>query len=589
MAIRHKEVEVVTVGAGWTATMLAAKLCPEGHDVVSIEQGPQRFAYPEFAHNHDSLRYSSRYAMMVDLDRETWTWRPDPRSPALPMRQYGSFHPGRGLGGAAIHWSAQLWRFLPSDFRYRSHHVERYGAHRLPNGNRVRDWPVSYDELEPYYDAFDYDIGSSGRAGNLRGRQIPGGNVFEGPRSREYPNPPLEVTPYADLFGSACEGLGLHPFVQPAGILSRAWKDPYGRERSGCLYCGFCTRFGCEVDAKASPVTTHLPVAMDTGRYEVRTDCKALRIELDGSGRATGVTYVDAHGREHFQPAGTVVLSAFTLENVRMLLLSRGRGHPGGIGNDRGLVGTNYTYQLFYSPVTGVFPGRRFNMYMGNTSTIQVIYDFNADVFDHSRLDFIGGSQIFSQPCEREPITSVTDLTTKEGKSWGRDWKEELRRNWDSFATLNIQGESLPYEDQFLDLDPNYRDRWGRPLLRIAFDWHENDRRMYRFVAKRCKEIMDRMGPSRYVAHMKELPPYEIEQYKSTHPTGGAITGTDPGNSVTNKYGQVWDTPNVFVTGAALFPQNAGANPTGTVAAMTYLAAEAMVDRYFDSPGELLA
>jgi gluconate 2-dehydrogenase alpha chain len=178
MATQHPKVDIVTIGAGWTATMLAARLCPHGTEMVSLEQGSSRWAYPDFAHDHDSLRYSVRYAMMVDLARETWTWRPNPRAPALPMRQYGSFNPGEGLGGSAIHWSGQLWRYLETDFRYRSHVTERYGASKVPQGCTAQDWGITYDDLEGYYDEFEYDIGASGQAGNVRGKIIPGGNPF---------------------------------------------------------------------------------------------------------------------------------------------------------------------------------------------------------------------------------------------------------------------------------------------------------------------------------------------------------------------------------------------------------------------------
>lgn len=588
MATTHKKVDVVTVGAGMTASIAAAKLCAAGHDVVSLEQGPSQWAYPDFSHDHDSLRFSVRYAMMVDLHRETWTWRPSASSPALPMRQYGSFNPGKGLGGALVHWSGQLWRFLPTDFRYRSHVVERYGASKLPDGSTVQDWGITYDELEPYYDALEYDIGASGQTGNLRGKILPDGNPFEGPRSRPYPHPALGVTTYGEMFAKASEDLGLHPFTQPAGILSEAFVDPYGNYRSGCLYCGFCTRFGCEVDAKTSPQTTWLPPAFATGRYSVRSESKVTKVEVDDKGRATGVTYLDSQGGEHFQPAELVLVSAFTLENNRLLLLSRSKAHPNGIGNDRGRVGRNYTYQMYPAPIVGVFEGTKLQMYMGNTCTIKIVYDFNADNFDHSDLDFIGGSQLYSEPCEREPVNSVKGLTTADGKYWGAAWKDEIRKNWDSYAAIVTEGESIAYEDNFLDLDPNYTDRFGNPLLRLTFDWHDNERNMWRFVAARAKEIMERMKPSRIVKFTPELPPYNIHDYQSTHPTGGCIMGTDPGHSVTNTYGQVWDTPNVFVTGAALFPQNAGANPSGTVGAVTYRAMEAVRDRYFKSPGELL-
>lgn len=286
----QKKVHVVTIGAGWTATILAWKLGEAGYDVVSLEQGPSRWTDPDFLHNHDPLRYHARHAMMVNLAQETWTWRPNPRLPSLPMRQYGSFNPGQGLGGAAIHWTAQLWRFLPSDFRYRSHHIERYGLNRLPAGNTIQDWPVTYDELESYYDEFEYDIGASGKAGNLQGTQIPGGNIFEGPRRREYPLPPMPVNVPSEMFGNAAIELGYHPFPHPAGIASQAYRDRFGNYRAGCLLCGFCTRYGCEVDAKASPQTTHLPAALRTGHYQVRVNSKVLRINLGADGLATGVT-----------------------------------------------------------------------------------------------------------------------------------------------------------------------------------------------------------------------------------------------------------------------------------------------------------
>jgi len=588
MAVQ-KKVDVVTVGAGWTAAIFAQILTEGGYNVVSIEQGPMRWAHPDFKHNHDPLRYHVRHAMMVNLGRETWSWRPNPKAPTLPMRQYGSFNPGQGVGGAAIHWSGMNWRFLESDFNYRTHYTERYGADKLPAGNRIRDWPVTYEEMEPYYDRFEYDIGVSGQTGNLKGVILEGGNPFEAPRSRPYPLPPLEVTIPSVIYADACRELGYHPFPQPAGILSQAYQDRWGNVRSGCLYCGFCTRYGCEVDAKSMPVNTHIPPALRTGRYEIRANSKVIRVNLGANGRATGVTYIDEQGQEQEQPADVVLLSGFTFTNVRMLLLSRSDDHPNGIGNDQGLVGKNYTYQHWHGVSTGLFEGRRFNLYMGNTSTQNVIFDFQADVFDHSDLDFVGGGMLFSTLGERDPLTSVGDLpvTDEGGKNWGQQWKDYLRRNWDSVATIVFQGESLPYEDQFLDLDPVYKAADGQPLLRLTFDWHQNDYNMYRFIAQKADEIMKQMGPTR-LKTTKELDPYNIHKYQSTHPTGGAMMGTDPGNSVTNKYGQVWDTPNVFVTGAALYPQNPGVNPTGTLAPLAYMAAEAIRDRFFRDPDRIL-
>ncbi len=589
MAVQ-KKVNFVTIGAGWTAAIYAQVLTEAGFTVVSLEQGPERWANPDFQHNHDPLRYHKRTAMMVDLTKETWSWRPNPNSPSLPIRQYGSFNPGQGVGGSAIHWSGMLWRHLQTDFNYRTHYIQKYGANKLPEGNTIQDWPWNYDELEPFYTKMEYDIGASGKAGNLNGVIQEGGNPFEESRSVPYPLPPLNVTIPSRMYADACKKLGYHPFPQPAGILSQAYVDRFGNVRSGCLYCGYCTRYGCEVDAKSEPINTHIPPALATGLYEIRPNSKVVNINVDSSGLATGVTYIDQNGQEQEQPADVVLVTGFTLTNNRLLLISRSKAHPDGVGNDKNRVGKNYTYQHWHDVSLGKFPGRRFNLYMGNTSTQNVIFDFQADVFDHSHLDFVGGAMLFSTLGERDPNTSADTLPLKgsKKKGWGQDWKDELTHYWDSVATITMQGESLAYVDQFLDLDPVYKAADGYPLLRITFDWHQNDYNMYKYVVSKADEIMKTMGPSE-MHTAKELTAYNIHQYQSTHPTGGTIMGVDPSNSVTNKYGQVWDTPNVFVTGASLFPQNPGVNPTGTVLAMAYASAEAIRDTYMKSPNKLIA
>ncbi len=396
------------------------------------------------------------------------------------------------------------------------------------------------------------------------------------------------------IYADACRQLGYHPFPQPAGILSKAYQDRFGNVRGGCLYCGYCTRYGCETDAKAEPINTHIPPALATGRYEIRPNSKVTEINIGSDGLATGVTYIDPYGHEQTQPADIVLVSGFTLSNVRLLLISRSNKHPDGVGNDRHMVGKNYTYQHWHDVTRGLFPGRKFNLYMGNTSTQNVIFDWQADLFDHSQLDFVGGAMLFSTVGERDPLTSADEQPlgpTKQGvnyAAWGQDWKNELKSGWNSIASITMQGESLPYEDQFLDLDPNYKAADGKPLLRLTFDWHPNDHKMYEFIAAKADQIMDTMGPAKKHT-VDKLGPYEFHSYQSTHPTGGAIMGTNPGNSVTNKYGQVWDTPNVFVTGAALYPQNPGVNPTGTLLALAYMAAEAVRDRYVKAPNRLLA
>jgi gluconate 2-dehydrogenase alpha chain len=277
-------------------------------------------------------------------------------------------------------------------------------------------------------------------------------------------------------------------------------------------------------------------------------------------------------------------------------MLSTSEAHPDGIGNARGQLGRNYTYQILQSPAQGLWEDERFNTYMGNTSTTQAIYDFAGDVFDHEGLGFIGGGQLSVDAGERLPIGSVAGIPDPGGdagdedggRGWGQAFKDRLPL-WDSHLSVNTQSESPAYEFNRLDLDPNFTDALGRPLLRLTFDWTDNERNLYRYIAARGIEIMEAMSPDSMTEN-PEIEPYNIADYQSTHNQGGAIFGTDPGNSVTNRYGQVWDAPNVFVMGAALFPQNPGANPTATVNAVMYHALAAMKEqRYFDSPTELMS
>ena len=379
---RHDEVDAVLVGTGWAASIVAQQLTEAGQQVVALERGRAQWTYPDFAHNHDYLKYAHRKAMLQDISKETWTWRPNRDSPSLPFREFGSKTVGQDLGGTGAHWAAGSWRFLPTDFTYRTHHIERYGIDKLPEGCTVQDWPLTYDELEPFYDRFEYDIGVSGVAGNLNGVIVPGGSPFEGWRSRPFPLPPLEIQRHGQMFVDACRELGYHPYSSPSAILSRGYTDASGHPRAGCLYCGHCSLFGCEVDAKGSPLTTHLPMALDTGRLEVRTHSTVTGIEVNDRGLATGLIYRDRQGREHVQPAARVFLTGFTLSNVRLLLLS-GIGEPYDPQTGRGVVGRNYAYQTMSYPQVFYDESVHINPFMRSGANGTVIADFAGDRLDY--------------------------------------------------------------------------------------------------------------------------------------------------------------------------------------------------------------
>ena len=195
----NKEVDAVVIGVGWSGGIIASEMAKAGMKVVGLERGRNR-STEDWLKHFDELRYAIRYEMFQNTAQETWTLRHDLTETALPIRQLGAFLPGTGVGGAGVHWNGQTWRFHPWDFTTRSSTIERYGASAIPANSTIQDWGITYAEMEPYYDKWEYMAGISGKAGNLAGKIVPGGNTFEGPRAREYPVPPMKVTESMSIF-----------------------------------------------------------------------------------------------------------------------------------------------------------------------------------------------------------------------------------------------------------------------------------------------------------------------------------------------------------------------------------------------------
>jgi gluconate 2-dehydrogenase alpha chain len=582
-----KPVDAVMVGFGWTGGIIANELTKAGHTVVGLERGEYRDTSPDFQipRIHDELAYAVRYRLIQDASRETLTARNDRSQTALPIRQFGSFLPGDGLGGAGVHWNGVTWRFLPWDFETRSRSIARYGARILGDDCTSQDWGVSYDELEPFYDRFEYLAGIGGKAGNLKGKIQAGGNPFEGARSREYPNPPQTASYAMAVFESAVKKLGYHPFPQPSANMSKPYTNPEGVDLGPCVYCGYCERFGCEMSAKSSLQTTLLPKLRKNPNFELRTKAHVLRINLDSAKkRAVSVTYVDAQGREQEQPAEMIFLTAFGLNNVRLLLLSE-IGRPYDPVANTGVVGRNFAYQANTAATLFFDSGKIFNMFMGSGALGTVIDDFNGDNFDHGPYGFIGGADINQNTNGARPIGfhPVPPGTPR----WGSRWKAAVQHYYNRTFSINAQGGVQSYRGNYLDLDPTYKDVFGQPLLRMTFDFGPHEHKQSAFMAGINTKIAQAAGASKWVAGQIAAH-WDVVPYNSTHTTGGAIMGADPRTSVVNKYCQSWDVANLFVTGASAFPQNAGYNPTGTVGALAYYTTDAVLNRYLKNPGPLV-
>jgi gluconate 2-dehydrogenase alpha chain len=578
--------DVVFVGFGMVGGIIANELGKAtGLQMVALERGPFRTTNPDFLMDHfDEWRYAVQGQLFQDLNRETWTFRNNTNQTALPVRQYGSWLPGNGVGGAMVHWNGQLWRFLPHFFEYRSHLVQRYGAGVLPENATVQDWGITYDELEPHYDQFDKTFGTAGKAGNLRGEIQAGGNPFEGQRSDEYPQPPNQVAYAPALFKRASEDLGYKAFPQPTCNSPGTYRNPDGQVLAPCNYCGFCERFGCHVGAKASPINTVVPSALRSGRLEIREFATVFRINHN-AGQATSVSYYDASGQEQEQPADLVILGAFTLNNIRLLLLSN-IGQPFDPGPNAGVVGRNFTYQVGGANATGWYDDRILNRFMGSGANGYCIDEFNSDNFDHADLGFFGGGNIACNNTGARPILNFGPLPAGT-PTWGSGWKAAVKQYYNRAVSFGMQGECPAYRQNYADLDPTYRDAYGNPLIRITFNFTDNERKMVKYVAEKAlTRIIAQMNPAiQRVADT--ITDFDSVPYQSTHINGGTVMGSDPSSSVVNKFCQVWGMPNLFVVGASNFPQNGGYNPTGTVGALAFHTADALVNRYVKSPGML--
>lgn len=587
MAKQLPPVDAVLVGFGWTGAIMGQQLCDAGLNVVALERGRWHDTSTDFSPGfiQDELRYMWRHHLFQNTAFDTLTIRNNTDQQALPMRRLGSFLLGTDVGGSGVHWNGQIWRFLESDFKAYSHNLKRYGKAVVSAYDMtMQDYPLDWAELEPHYDAFDKLCGTSGKAGNLRGKIQEGGNPFEGPRSEEFPNPPMDMPYGPTLFAEAARGMGYKPFPHPSGNLSRPYINPLGVQLGQCTYCGFCEKFGCANYSKAVPQTTVLPYLMTKPNFTLRTGSEVLKVETTPDGRhATGVTFVDASGQEYFQPANMVILTAYVLHNVRLMLLS-GIGKPYDPASGEGIVGKNYAYQMMGS-VDVFFDDKLMNPFIGAGSLATVVDEFNGDNFDHGGLGFVGGGYLAQMVTGGRPIEMVR---TPEGiPKWGLEWKKAAAKYYRRAVNISCHGSVMAHRGNYLDLDPTYRDSFGRPMLRMTFDFTDNERKMSRYLVDKAAEIGRAMGSSSIKKNYREGS-WSVVPYQTTHNTGGTITGDNPRNSVINKYLQSWDVPNLFVMGSGAFPQNAGYNPTGTVAALTYHAAAAIKDRYLKNPGPLV-
>lgn len=536
---QNEPVDFLIVGSGASGGVLARELSQSGFSVVVLEQGPYRTA-ADFRHD-ELATFIQGDLMMHPSWTDAQTFRHDEteqavnRGNGVPPALYA-----RTVGGSSVHFSGNYWRMRPIDFK----------EHSLLGpiaGTGFADWPISYEELEPYYSKVEWEIGVSGAPG-----------PFDPPRSRPYPLPPMTVKSSGILFEQGAKKIGLNPQAAPVAILSQPFKD-----RPACSNCGFCMGFGCEMNAKSSTLASVIPEAEATGRCEIRPLSTVFEIKTNEQGRVSGVAYLDAKGSQQVQKAKAVVLAANGAETPRLLLMSESSRFPNGLANGSGLVG-KYLMGNCHSELHAYFE-HELNDWKGIQCT-RVVHDF----YDNDvKRGFYGGGGMDSRPyIAAGPIAHALSEASLPKLRWGRELKHDIVNRFSRQMCVLSSTTSLPLERNNVSLDPDVKDDHGRPAVRISYRDHDDDLAMAGFLQERAAEIMDAAGASGIEA--VPVTPQNI----FAHLLGTCRMGDDPATSVVDRYHRSHEVPNLFICDGSSMVSSGRGQPTLTIQALAFRAAE---------------
>ena len=529
------EVDFVIIGSGAAGGILAKELSTNGFRVVVLEQGPY-LTEADFTHNEIEILAQDKLTNHPKLQPTSVRKTPDEK--AKPQR---ALVYGRCVGGTSVHFTANYWRFHEIDFIERSKIGPIAGA-------GLADWPITYADLEPYYTKVEWEIGVSGLAG---------ASPFDPPRSKPYPMPPLPVKSSGVIFERAAKKLGWNPFPAPMAILSQPRPG-----RSACINCGFCLSFGCEVGAKSSSLATAIRAAEKTGRCEIRPNSYVHRIETDANGRATGAVYFDEKRNTQLQKAKAVIVCANGAETPRLLLLSANKQFPNGLANSSGLVGK---YLMFNSggTVTALYE-HPLNDYKGYCVS-RVLHDFYE--LDAQKVGFYGGGGLDAR-FDFTPITFGFGGLPPGTPRWGKDFKSALAHNFSRTMEIFCHGTSLPVENNSFSLDPDLKDAWGLPALRLTYKDHPDDLKLTNWLFARAHELHEAAG-----AQKKWSFPAQEQQF-GVHLLGTCRLGNDPKTSVINPDHRTHDVKNLFLCDGSSLVTSGRGQPTMTIMALAFRAAD---------------
>jgi choline dehydrogenase-like flavoprotein len=539
------KVDAVIVGAGAAGPIVAKELAVAGFRVVLLERG--KFNGPNDCHKDDLINQRTSVLghpfgpdddgnprVVVDMRG---------RSRIVEPSGPGYSNNAACVGGGTLSYGAMAWRFHPNDFRMKS----EYGAKvpRALEGSTLADWPISYDDLEPHYEKAEWEIGVSGDDST---------NPFKGPRKRPLPMPPLPSTKEHLILEKAAKSIGLHPFHIP--MLRNS--VPY-HGRPACMRCRWCVGFACEVDAKCGTQNTVLRTALATGNCELRTQCMTKEVLVDDQGKATGVSYFDRNGQLWEQPARVVVVSASAVESARLLLNSRSRLHPNGLGNRYDWVGRNFQGHT-YTGAIALFEEEVYDD-VGPGAGIAVS-DFN-----HGNPGLAGGAMLANEFI-RLPI-QFYGMRPPDLKRWGAENKDYMRRFHRRSIAVQGPTQEMPLADSRVTVDPSVRDKYGIPVARISGYRHAHTMEIGEAMCLKAEAWLKAAGASKT---WLKRPGQGVSG--GQHQAGTCRMGNDEKLSVVDANCRIHGVENAYVVDGSVHVTNGGFNPVLTIMAIAYRAGE---------------
>ena len=533
------EVDFVVIGSGAGGGIMAKQLSTAGFTVVVLEQGGWGKYGKEHEYTKDEYLNDAGgmdYQLMSDPVRQPNTFRRTDKEDASP----GTHSYGCVVGGGTVTYGGSSWRHLPWEFN------EATVTGGVP-GTGLQDWPLSYQELEPYYVQAEWEMGISGMRIE---------SPFIAPMSKEYPVPPVPLKASGALMKMGAAKMGLTVVRGPLAIISEDYQG-----RTGCVNCGMCSGFGCHVKARSSSAVTMLPLAEKTGKCEIRVRSYVHEISVDGNGKATGVVYFDAQKRVVRQRAKAVILAANGTESARLLLLSKSARFPNGLANTNDVVGR---YLMLGNTVSasGLFE-HELNDYKG-VVTGAAIVDF---VPSDPKRGFYGGGRMTARGFDT-PINYALRGLQPGSPRWGAAYKQALRDEANHKMTITSFVTQLPLASNRVDLDPDVKDAWGLPAMRITSQSHPDDIKSMEFFRQKGLDVLTAAGAKKVWAGQVN------DSRGSAHNRGSCRMGNDPKTSVVNKFHRAHDVPNLFIVDGSTLVTGGRNHPTMTIQALAFRAAE---------------